>query len=567
MNNPNRKDFYMIKKSAPARYKVVISIISIALVFFFGLQFFSQLFSGMAQNKSNPAAADPAATPGKIKFLAWSSLLSPLEAAPQLEYGFALLAGSVRSQDPGMLAKSIHYLKKAIADNMLYYNGHFYLGKAYLEQNVRDHSSFDAAVESFKRAAMIRGNDTRVSMDTMTILLSLAPFLEEKDKKFCIDLLKKTITRINKDDFNSLLDDWALYCKDLNFFKDVLDKMPPYYLLAAQKLGQIEMAADARYEFLAKYTVYYIAELRDLYQQYLAEKPADLLPKLKAIFDNLEKRVFPYYLEKSGNTAGQKSYDEFKRTVNLEILGLLFAREGWQKDARLKTELETYILSYIKDLMATEALKSFHDFLAKKEFFNLPDLRAFYIKQTIAFQSGEFESVIMDTEEFKRSISFVKKEFEKDYYDILLLLTDAYISSRLLTRAYAVLKEIDTRVVDAADFYWRKMIIEKVLGPEMEKDGQQQNAQQQYEIIAGSRIIALDSARLTKTVYITSDKEIEIRFADALYEKIRGAHILGVFIDGKLVYEEYLSGLVFPVKVTVPTEKTHSRHTLDIKIE
>lgn len=567
MNTPGRKDFYKIKQGVPTGNKVIISVILIALVFFFGLQFFSQLFSGLAAGKTQAADPNRPTQPRDLKFLAWSSLLSPLEAGPQLEYGYALLVSSVHSQDRQTLAKSIHYLKRAIADNMLYYNGHFYLGKAYLEQNLIDHSSFDSAVESFKRAAMIRGNDTRVSMDTMTILLSLAPFLEERDKKFCIDLLKKSITRIDKEEFNSLLDSWALYCKDLNFFKDVLDKMPPYYLLAAEKLGQVEMAADARREFLAKYTAYFIAELKDLYQQYQSEQPTDLLLKLKSIFDNLDKRVFPYYLEKSGNKAGQKGYYEFKRSVNLDILGLLFAREGWQKDPRLKTELETYILSYIEDLTSNEELKSFQDFLAKKEFFNLPDLRVFYIKQAILFQSGEFESVIMDTEEFKRSVSFVKKEFEKDYYDILFLLTDAYISSRLLTRAYAVLKEIDTRAVDPADFYWRKMIIEKVIGPEMEKDDLQESAAQQYEFIADSRIIELDSARLTKTVYLTSTKEIEIQFADALYEKIRGAHLLRVFIDGSLVYEEYLSGLVFPVKVTVPTEKSHSRHTLDIKIE
>lgn len=565
MNDSRRNTFYKAKNSSFIDKKVIISIILVLLILFFGLQFLSHIFFEIGRGEAGPK---------NIRLLRWSSILSPCEAKPLLEYGSSLLQKSKQSKDQQLLEKSIKYLEKSTGSNMLYYLGYFYSGKAYDWQTVFDYTSFNLAIAAFKKAALIRGNDLQVSKDTMAILLSYWPFLDDKDKDFCTGLLKKTITRIGSKDFNSLLDTWALKNRDINFFEEALKKKPYFYLLAAEKLLQAEIDKDARHKFLSKYTVYSMAQLEEEYQEYRSEKPVGLLKQLKSIFDRLRKNISIYYLKEPKNKSKQKGYSEFKKRVNLDIIELLLAGSGWQKDSRSKTELESFILTYIKDLNSLDEFKSLSDFLTKKEYFStllinkkylnlrLSDLKALYIQQLIAFKSGQYDSVIFDVEKFRRENPFDRKASPTVYNDILLLLTDAYISSRLLTRANSVLKEVKKGDVNLADFYWRKMIIERVIGP----DNDEEDSGQQYQLINDSRFVELASPSLKKTVYFVKNNNIEIRFADALYEEIKSAHLLQVFIDGNLVYENYLGNLVFPVKISIPTEKNYSRHTLSIKI-
>jgi hypothetical protein len=556
MNEWKKKGFYKPFINDLLTNKKAVAFILVLLILFFGLQFLSQLFFNLGNGKEEQA---------NTGFLKWSCTLSPIAAKPLLEYGYALLQESKKNNDTRMLEKSIRYLKKSINVNMLYYNGHLYLGKAYLDHIVREPTIFDAAVAAFKRAARIRGIDTRVSMDTMTILLSLWPHLNEADREFCTGLFKKSIKRISKEDFISLLDNWALYCRDINFFEEGLNKMPRYYIIAARKLRQLETDMKTRREFLAKHTLYFIAELKDLYQQYRSEATSDLLKKLINLYNNLDKRVSTYYLEDNARQSKQKGYLAFKKQVNSDILKLLFAEEGWQKNPRLREKLETYIFSYIKKLSSMDELKGFDDFLAKRGYFGIinMDLRVFYIKQLLAFKSGQYENVISDTEKFKRSLSFVKKEFAADYADILFLLTDAYVSSRLMIRAYDTLKEVSTNDGNLTDYYWRKMIIERVIGPD---EGKDKEKNQQYELIMNSRFIELVSPSAEQTVYLINNKEVNILFADTLYGKINSCHLLQVFIDGSLVFEKYLSKVTSPLTLPIPTDQNFSKFTLSIKM-
>jgi len=482
MNDQGRKGFYKPGTNYLLTNKKVVPVILILLILFFGLQFFSQLFLNLGKGKEEPA---------NTGFLKWSCALFPFEAKPILEYGYRLLRESKQNNDTRMLEESIRYLKKSISVNMLFYNGHLYLGKAYLDLIVREPTIFDGAVAAFKRAARIRGIDNRVSMDTMTIMLSLWPHLNKADREFCTGLFKKSIKRISKEDFMTLLDSWALYCRDIHFFKEGLNKMPQYYVVAARKLGELETDMAARREFLAQHTLYFIAELKGLYQQYQSETTTDLLTKLVNLYNHLDKRVSTYYLEDTSRKKKQKGYLEFKKQVNLDILELLFAEEEWQKNPRLREKLETYIFSYTKELSAMDELQGFEDFLGKKGYFGIlsSDLRVFYVKQLLAFKSGQYDSVISDTEKFKRAV-----------------------------------------------------------------------------LITNSRFIELVSSSAEHTIYLMKNKEVNIRFTDTLYEKIKSYHLLQVLLDGRVIFEEYLSKLVSPLTISVPTEQNYSKHTLRFKM-
>jgi hypothetical protein len=540
-------------------YRVILAV----SILFFALQFLSHTFLMIGERKPDFH---------NLPYLKLSSLFFPIDAVPSCEYGFARL--KKQRQSPGSaspdLETGIAYLKKSLQANMLYYRAHFYLGNAYLYKNIKDPTHLDRAVGAFKRAAQIRGYRPRLSMDVMKLLLSLWPFLREEDQSFCTDILDKSLKRLKPDDFNSLLETWGLYSQDVIFFKDVLKKRHGFYLAAAQKMLRLNIHLEKRQEFLSSLAAYRLSDLQNLYRGYLDNPPPGLPEKLKQLSRRLMTQPYiDYYLLKPGNKFNRKNYFEFKKRLNLHILQLLFSESDWQKDLRQRAEIRTFILSHIDDLSSLKELNAFHGFLSREKYFDLSGsvLGVFYIDQLLKFKSGQYDTVISETENFRKSISFVKTENLEDYSDILLLLTDAYISSDLLIQALGVLKEIEITDSNLAEVYWRKMRVEDVIGPEDEKDDKiTEQKSRQYELIRGSRWIELSSPSMEKTVYLIDNYPLEIQLSDSLKKSIKSFHLFQVFIDGRLFYEAYPGQLTFPVKVSLPAEQKYSRYTLRIKL-
>ncbi|UCH92196.1 MAG: hypothetical protein JSV88_18120 [Candidatus Aminicenantes bacterium] len=573
----------LAKKAPPKKRDInksnkLIKIILFVLILFFGFQFISHVFFSLGKNKA-----------GEVKnsrMLELSSWLFPLDPMPFCEYGYALLESHQQTPGPGVLAQSIRYLKNSLNFNQLYYHTHFYLGKAYLYRNLSDQTSFHQAIESFKRAAMIRGNNARVSMDTITILLHMWPFLEEEDKNFCSNLLEKSLKRIQKEDFQLILDTWGLYCRDVGFFKETLGKNPVFYLQASKKLLEMEIEMEVRQEFLARYADHILNDIKRDYRYHLRNKTANLLKKLKHWFNKLHRRgVMDYYLldrkkdsrdsndSNDSNDSYRKYYLQLKKNLNMAILERLLAAKGPKDSPRdkLHSEIEFFILTYINDSSSLEELENFRNFLKKKNYFDRSgrDFRVFYIERLIEFKSGQYDTVISKTEDLRESISFVKTGHMKDYQDVLLLLADAYISSRLLIRAMGVLKEVEKNDPGLTELYWRKMQIEQVIGPEDEDEANKEKIERknrQYESILNSSRIVLAARSVKQIVYLINSKIIEIQLSEALKEKVKDYHLLRVFIDENLLYEGYLSKLHFPIKLAVPTEEKSSKHSLEIEI-
>jgi hypothetical protein len=543
--------------------KIVYRIIPLALLLFFGLQFLSHMLFFIGENKPDFQ---------NLPYLKLSSLCFPIDARPLCENGFVLL--KKQRQSPGNashdLKTGIDYLKKSLQTNMLYYQAHFYLGNAYLYENIQDPTRLDQAMEAFKRAARIRGHNTRLSSDVIHLLLSMWPFLRDEDRTFCTGLLDKSLKKLKPGDFDSLLETWGLYSMDVNFFKDVLKKRPEFFQAAAKKMLHLNIHLEARQEFLSSFAAHKLSRFLQQYQVYTAKPSPQLPEKLKQLFRYLTTEPsMHYYLLKPENKFNQKNYSEFKRRLNLHILQLLFSQEGWQKDLKLRRELRTYILSYINDLSSIEQMYTFYDFLVQKRYFDLSAsvLSIFYIDQLMKFKSGQYDTVISETENLRKSVSYVKKDHLEDYSDILLLLTDAYISSDLLFQALKVLNEIEITAANLTEVYWRKMRVEDVIGPEKEEDektSQQKNLQ--YELIRGSRRIELSSPSLEKNVYLIDNNTIEIQLSNSLQNSNKTFRLLQVFINGRLFYEAYPGQLTFPVEISLPITEKYSRYTLGIRM-
>jgi hypothetical protein len=127
------------------------------------------------------------------------------------------------------------------------------------------------------------------------------------------------------------------------------------------------------------------------------------------------------------------------------------------------------------------------------------------------------------------------------------LLSDAYESSKLLTVADTILRDILKITPDNPDAWLRLVRIQQVLGDD--DQDKQEMFREQVDRLKQSRFLNLDEQQKEFSVFIIDKKEIEISVDSGLINQLRDKKIIQVFIDGRIRYEEYISSLPSPIVI------------------
>jgi len=545
--------------------KKIISTILLLLMVFFTLQMLSHLFLKLGEGKSGGKAS------GLFKS---SALLMPLDAEPAYKYAYALLFENAESQNNEMILKSIRAFEKSLHHNVLFYQAHYYLGKALFFYNQPESPYFDRGLRAFKRAALIRGNkNDNIATDTLILMLSQWPLLNDEDKIFCRDLLESSIQLLQGKNFDSILEVWRLYCRDIDFFKGILKKNPEYYLTIARELNRMGTNLEMRQEFLSAYEVQRLKWLKTTYQQYRQES-IDLLTRLKNLYGNF--KIEGYYRLAKNTGFDEKDYLDFKKKLELHIIQLLFDQPGWQTDTKKRQEIEKYIFDYFSDFPSKKEVEHLSELLNKNDFFSqllnltTSHLPVFYIQQLVHFKLGNYNGVIEDIERLRQTVAFVQKEHMKDFTDILLLLSDAYVENKLLTLAMSLLEEIEKVSPGLLDTYWRMKKIESIIGAGNRGEGEEEEEEklraEKYRAVMDSRFIEVPLLPFRKTVYLVDSHDIVIHIDDQLKAKLEPGNLFQVFIDGKIYYEAYISQLKEEDSIEVKFEASPAKCEVLVKI-
>jgi hypothetical protein len=540
----------------------LIKPVLLILMVFFALQMLSHLFLKLGEGK----------TGGKTSGLFKSStLLMPLDAEPVYKYAYAMLFENVESQNNEMILKSIRAFEKSIQHNVLFYRAHYYLGKALFLYNQPDSPYYDRGLRALKRAALIRGNkNTNIATDTLVLLLSQWHLLNDKDKTFCRDLLENSIQLLKGKNFDSILEVWRLYCRDIDFFRGILKNNPAYYLTIAKELNRMGINLEMKHDFLSEYEVHRLDWLKTTYQQY-REESIQLQARLKNLYR--KSNIEGYYKLAKKTGFNEKEYLAFKKELKLNIIKLLFDQPGWQTDIKKRQEIERYIFDYFNDSPSRKEVELLFEMLNKKDFFSQhPDfsishLLNYYIKQLVYFKLDNYNKVIKDIEKLRQSVAFVQKEHLKDYTNILLLLSDAYVKNKLLTLAMSLLEEIKKISPGLMETYWRMKKIELIIGTDHERGGEKEKAwAEKYREVMDSRFVEVRSLNTRKTVYLVDSRDIVIRISHQLKGKLKPGNLFQVFIDGKIYYEAYIRQLQEEGGVEVKFEAIPAKCEVLVKI-
>jgi len=554
------------------------------LVLFFSLQLISHIFLKLGLNKK---------TLPKSALLKISAKVFPFSAESQYEYAFALLEENKNQRGKDKVVRSIKPFENVILRNLLYFEAYFNLGLAYNYLQSLGQPFFNQALRYMKRAGLLRWNNLKVSMESMKFLLSFWPLLSETDKDFTRFLLIKTASMMHHDEIKILLEYWSLYCKDPEVFKEVLKKFPRHGKDVAEALIGLEKYQSERFSFMNLYEKNVFTGFRDHYRRFQIEKKLTL-KNLVWMYRHMEQGIQGFYQLTSDTDFNDQSYLEFKKQLLLDIISGMLISINPDENNKKREKLEEYLFSFLKNFPDTESTKKMYKLLEGSQLFSNQGLKNIVIKLQLLFKMGEMDRVIKVVNSVKKAHSFLKPDQVNGYVETVLVKVEALIAKEQFDEALKELQELERIQPENMEIdWWRCKIMYEIgqnerqgdkgewLGEDKETGARSQESEvrsqntedkifrndsltqnpklktqpkdlEEYcDLVWNSRFINLTGLNHNKTVYFLDEPVIIININEAFKEKIKEKHLLQVFVDGWISFEQYLGEVKDEVKVEV----------------
>lgn len=512
------------------RNRIVLKILVIIGVILFTGRLVSHVFLFIAENQNRAS---------KTKYLKASYLLFPLDYFSAYKYAFMWLDQGYKDNDNEMLLRSIQWFKKSIKLNPFYYMSHHHLGKAYLFYNYPNSEFFDHGVVELKRAVEIYQNNLIMVRDTSEVMLSMWPLISEADKQLLQEMLLKYVYRFSWEEFKPLVELWWLYSKKIPFMETLLKKNPSFLSPVARFLIKFEGPLSLRWSFLADYESYVLKEVIRKFRHGPLGNESQIDFELSLLKELREIKRYDTLIP--GKKFNQERYQKYRILLTEKRIKLLINKFNRSMASAIKKEIGQLILEYMNTNPEFKDLLDLENFLNRKGFFKDNDFGSLYLKFRLKFNQADFSNVIDEIEDLKHSISYIKEDQSSDYVEILLLLSDAYESSKLLTVADTTLKDILKISPDNLDVWLRLLRIQRVLGDrDLEKEGM---FQEKVARLKQSRFLNLDDQQKEFSVFLIDKKEIEVSVDPDLKRNLKKKKIIQVFIQGRIKYEEYIDHL------------------------
>lgn len=514
-----------------------------------------------------------------------SKLFIPLDAELVYEHAYALLEEHVylKGEKRSNLLDSTKGFKQAIQLNPLLYTAYFNLGKAYQLDKSGDSTLFDDVVRNFKRAALIRGNRSSISVEVIKHLLSLWPFIELKDRKFCGQLIEKSIESISRKDFLLILDMWATFSKEVYVLERAIKKRPVYYWNVARKLEQLEIKMDVRQTFFSKYEVYFLDYFKNQFPIYWA-KSMDRFKTLSAWKYRLNHMILGYFKLLKNHDFSTLLYNEFKYDLYKKIVDYFIDQKIPVDKQERQQRIGDSLMEFLVRCDSRKTIEKLFNDVKERGFFSKSDLKTKYIELFIYLKTGSLEQLNLKGEAVVQSMAFLRKEQKEDYIKILLLMIENYIFHGYLEKAENVLAEVEKIKAGMCEGIWYKRKIEYLkFHPEAfetrnqvyERDGAVSKTDRMIfrgiqfydnnpgiadpgtenyiknEPVCKSQIFHLKKLSLKKWVYFMEDPCIDIKLDDEFKQKSKKKHLLQIIVNNWICFEQYLSQIGDQLKVKI----------------
>lgn len=547
-------------------HHLFIQILLWGLIIFFGLQTLSRAALSLGSRFRSDSLHLAAGA------------LNPLDGKGLLAYGRNRLRPlaegepAITTADPRRTAavqEAISALKTAVYRNILDYQAHFYLGSAYLSLPNISNDALRRGIDSLHRAIRLKGGKDIV-MNTRTVFYSLEHWrkLNNQDRRLAGKQLRKIIARLPHHTFEEILKRWEVNCRDIDIFEsdNILAEAPRFYKTVADSLARLQTHEAIRRVYMLNHEIYSLNDVRGDFRKLKPNSPG-LMKNLQALHARLHQDITGYHKLTPGSQFKSGNYQDISQRINFHILHQFFAHNDWKSNPDKRLELIRFVEHTIGELPG-DALPEFQHFLEEQDFWQINLLHVHYLRNWIEFKIRDYPAVIRNVENLKLTvISAQTPEEEKEQaHRLMLLLTDAYIASRLYTRAAALISEIETIFPENQDLWVRYIRVQQIMGEDKDKKAAL-DLQKRMQLLRNSTHITLKNPQQETTIYLLDDNTLEISCSGPLTAKLKRFHLFQVSVNGEIRFEKYINDLRFPVSVKITPFQQFSPHQVTIGLK
>ena len=440
--------------------------------------------------------------------------------------------------------KSIRYFTRSLRINPASYFCHFNLAQSLLYMSYLDPAFEADSYEEYKKAALLAGHNSQIYYEVGKIFLSLWPKLEEEDRNFTLETLKKILERKDRQMIQTVMHIWEMNVREYRVMEAILPEDAAIYKLYAQFLGDKSLSADERQLNLAKAELLEFERARNehdsgegKFQYYWLKKASqDFLSCLR----RLEKIRF--YQNLTGRELiDVEDYLELKRSANLNVAKCTL--EEGQDFEQAQAHLCSY-LALEDEVAAVGELETFlqlRGFMKEKLEASFDDLGRLYFQTLLYFKQNRYRDIVRIGRLLEQSFVVVTEEKKEEYIKVLQLVGDSY-------------QKVDY-LYDAGGFYRRALEIEpgnletllriRQNYERLNEEEQVQEIDEKIESLLAPRQTGIKRFRLEKgqrSAYtlILDGSEIILDLNFFSEEGSRIPPMISVFFNGCVAWEGYL---------------------------
>ena len=526
----------------------------------------------------------------KIEVLGKASQFYPLNDLIFHELGKAYFALGIENLEDNTLnraylQKSIQNFNRSIRFNPASYFSHFSLAQSLFYMSYISPSSDINFYEEYKKSALLAGHNSDIFYEVGKIFLSHWPRLSGEDQEFALEILEKTASRGDRERLESLMYFWEMNVKDYELMERILPENAWIYRIYAKLLGEKSLSCKERQWILTKAELMDFERARTEYESgenlFLFLRVRDAFNHYKSCLDILERIRF--YQDLLGGAWGAESgsrelidvseFYEMQKTACLKMVKCRLV-EGQE----LK-EVEGYLRRYLELEERAAGVGELESYLRSRDLIkenlgeNFGDLEHLSFHMFLYFKQNRYRDITRVGNLLQKSLVAVPEEKKKEYVEILQLVGDSFQKTDY--------------VYDAADFY------QKALEVDPDNIGTLIRARQNYERLNNdeevrkinmrietlmtprkvkyanllihkghrfSRKLAFDGSKMTLELWFGGESGRGAWDAEEWRkrgEKEAAAPLISVFFNGKVVWEDYLTGgvLSIPVETRIGTNE------------
>jgi tetratricopeptide (TPR) repeat protein len=350
--------------------------------------------------------------------------------------------------DVSSLQKSIQSFKKSIKINPASQFSHFYLGQAFLYQSFLssspqlESSTFDA----LKKAAILAGNNSQIFYEVGKIFLSRWAQISDEDRTLTIDILKKVLSKKDKERLNILLHIWETNVNNYEVMRALLPEDAEIYRLYAQFLGERSLSLEERHKILA------MAEYLDFenasYEHSLGENELfySQIDQAMAHFQSCLKILERIKFYQSLSQQSQIDPSEFRRLLKSTYLNLaktILGKGGSLKEADDSLRKFLDLEEKVAPLNNLESYLIYMDVIEEELEPDYEDLDKLSFHLLLYFKQNKYRDIVRLGNLLKQSFLVIPQSQKEKYVETMRIIGDAY--------------QRVNQLYDASEFYVRAL--------------------------------------------------------------------------------------------------------------